>query len=296
MLGLSRFARLFLLVTVLVLLPTLYLLYPSLAAPRSPEDEVFEYESGGIDSTHWRAPIKPDFEQEELRDWSDACVAGEDCGAAQEQVGEQGVGQVSLEKDREVGAGEDMVLGGGVIMPKFENATAKAELGRAAWKVLHLMTLRFPDEPTSDDRTALRSYFYLFARLYPCGECAAEFQALLKEYPPQVRPNPLFTSSRKSASLWLCYVHNLINLRLGKEEFDCLTLDATYDCGCGDEAVSSGGVAAQRGLDGVSTLNDSSSVGILNKDELGKELHRDEPDESTGDRRTTLYRRLSRRR
>ena len=125
MLGLSRFARLFLLVTVLVLLPTLYLLYPSLAAPRSPEDEVFEYESGGIDSTHWRAPIKPDFEQEELRDWSDACVAGEDCGAAQEQVGEQGVGQVSLEKDREVGAGEDMVLGGGVIMPKFENATAK---------------------------------------------------------------------------------------------------------------------------------------------------------------------------
>lgn len=24
-----------------------------------------------------------------------------------------------------------------------------------------------------------------FSRLYPCGECAAEFQALLAEYPPQ---------------------------------------------------------------------------------------------------------------
>ena len=103
------------------------------------------------------------------------------------------------------------------------------------------------------------------------------------------------TSSRKSASLWLCYVHNLINLRLGKEEFDCLTLDATYDCGCGDEA-GSGEVATQRGLDGVSKLNDSSVVGDLHKDRLESELHRDERDTSTGDRGASLYRRLSRRR
>ncbi|EIW71700.1 hypothetical protein TREMEDRAFT_23431, partial [Tremella mesenterica DSM 1558] len=121
------------------------------------------------------------------------------------------------------------VVGGGVIMPKLGNETAKAELGRAAWRVLHLMTLRYPDNPTPDDRSALKSYFHLFSRLYPCGECAQEFQLLLKEYPPQ-------TSSRKSASLWLCHIHNLVNARLGKPEFDCLTLDATYDCGCGDES------------------------------------------------------------
>jgi hypothetical protein len=30
-------------------------------------------------------------------------------------------------------------------------------------------------------------------------------------------------------------VHNQVNARLGKPEFDCLTLDATYDCGCGPE-------------------------------------------------------------
>ena len=57
------------------------------------------------------------------------------------------------------------------------------------------MTLRFPEDPTSDERAAFKSYFFLQARLYPCGECAAEFMQLLSKYPPQ-------TSSRKVASLW----------------------------------------------------------------------------------------------
>jgi hypothetical protein len=38
--------------------------------------------------------------------------------------------------------------------------------------------------------------------------------------------------------MWLCHVHNLVNARLGKAEFDCLTLDETYDCGCGPEGNS----------------------------------------------------------
>ena len=48
------------------------------------------------------------------------------------------------------------------------------------------MTLRYPENPTMDERRALDSYFHLSSRLYPCGECAAEFQMLLKKYPPQV--------------------------------------------------------------------------------------------------------------
>ncbi|KAJ7270090.1 ERV/ALR sulfhydryl oxidase domain-containing protein [Mycena haematopus] len=119
---------------------------------------------------------------------------------------------------------------GGVIMPKLGNATAKADLGRATWKLLHTMTLRYPEKPTPDERDALNSYFHLLSRLYPCGECATEFQMLLKKYPPQ-------TSSRRSASLWLCSLHNVVNERLHKEEFDCAHLDDTYDCGCGDEPI-----------------------------------------------------------
>jgi FAD-linked sulfhydryl oxidase len=36
----------------------------------------------------------------------------------------------------------------------------------------------------------------------------------------------------------LCHVHNQVNARLGKPEFDCAHLDETYDCGCGDDPLA----------------------------------------------------------
>ena len=78
---------------------------------------------------------------------------------------------------------------------------------------------------------------------------------LLTKYPPQ-------TSSRKVASFWwvdwlfskkiglinyrLCDIHNMVNKRLDKEEFDCSKLDKTYDCGCGDAPVGGRGVEEEQ--------------------------------------------------
>lgn len=69
--------------------------------------------------------------------------------------------------------------------------------------IRHTVTLRFPEviiycrgyltcnifvlqHPTIDERETLDNYFHLTSRLYPCGECAEEFQELLKRFPPQV--------------------------------------------------------------------------------------------------------------
>ncbi|OLN93239.1 FAD-linked sulfhydryl oxidase ERV2 [Colletotrichum chlorophyti] len=120
------------------------------------------------------------------------------------------------------------ILTGESIAPKLENATLKAELGRASWKLFHTMMARFPEKPTPDDSLALKTYIQLFARLYPCGECAAHFRKLLAKYPPQ-------TSSRNAAAGWACFVHNEVNTRLKKELFDCNKIGDFYDCGCGDE-------------------------------------------------------------
>ncbi|KAI0482675.1 ERV/ALR sulfhydryl oxidase domain-containing protein [Xylariaceae sp. FL0804] len=122
----------------------------------------------------------------------------------------------------------DDILTGGSIAPKLENATAKAELGRASWKLFHTMMARFPETPTEEDSLALKTYIQLFARLYPCGDCASHFQKLITKYPPQ-------TGSRNSAAGWACYMHNLVNERLQKPTFDCNNIGDFYDCGCGDE-------------------------------------------------------------
>lgn len=119
-------------------------------------------------------------------------------------------------------------LHGEHVMGKLGNETLKAELGRAAWKVLHTTMARFPDKPTQDESDALKSYVYLFARLYPCGECAEHFQQILQKYPPQ-------TSSRSSAAAWACFVHNVVNESKGKPIFDCANIGDFYDCGCADE-------------------------------------------------------------
>ncbi|KAF6838367.1 FAD-linked sulfhydryl oxidase erv2 [Colletotrichum plurivorum] len=120
------------------------------------------------------------------------------------------------------------ILSGESIAPKLENATAKAELGRASWRLFHTMMARFPEKPTADDSLALKTYIQLFARLYPCGDCAAHFRKLLAKYPPQV-------SGRQAAAGWACFVHNQVNARLKKDDFDCNKIGDFYDCGCGDE-------------------------------------------------------------
>lgn len=119
-------------------------------------------------------------------------------------------------------------LTGHVIAPKLGNETAKAELGQAAWKLLHTTMARFPEKPTEDESSALKSYIHLFQRLYPCGECAEHFGELLKKFPPQV-------SSRNAAAAWACHVHNEVNKSLKKEIFDCANIGDFYDCGCADD-------------------------------------------------------------
>ncbi|KAK6362879.1 hypothetical protein TWF730_000332 [Orbilia blumenaviensis] len=147
---------------------------------------------------------------------------------------------------------------GEVIMPKLGNETIKQELGRASWKLLHTMLARFPEKPTADEREALKSYLYLFGRLYPCGECATHFRLLLQKYPPQ-------TSSRDAASQWGCVVHNAVNERLRKEIFDCGTIADKYHCGCAEEDEKKKKELEELELDGKKTDGSGGSEMVKQK-------------------------------
>ncbi|RMX80003.1 hypothetical protein D0869_07883 [Hortaea werneckii] len=145
----------------------------------------------------------------------------------------------SLAQTQNVADVDEATLSGHTIMPKLGNATAKAELGRSAWKLFHTIMARYPDAPSKDEQTALKSYIHLFVRLYPCGECAEHFHQIVDKFPPQV-------SSRSAAAAWACHVHNEVNKSLGKELFDCSNIGDFYDCGCAEDEKEGGEKSAEK--------------------------------------------------
>ncbi|KAJ3223213.1 hypothetical protein HK099_001401 [Clydaea vesicula] len=55
-------------------------------------------------------------------------------------------------------------------MSEMTNATLKQELGRAGWRLLHVMAQKFPFYPTFEEQEKLEQFIYMFASLYPCGD------------------------------------------------------------------------------------------------------------------------------
>ncbi|KAJ3145827.1 hypothetical protein HDU89_006879 [Geranomyces variabilis] len=91
------------------------------------------------------------------------------------------------------------------------------------------MAGKFPTNPNTDEQQAMQDYIYLFARLYPCGDCARHFKLVLEAHPPRV-------SSREAVSQWACDVHNVVNARLGKPHYDCKEVLAAWGCGCAEDS------------------------------------------------------------
>ncbi|XP_062543054.1 FAD-linked sulfhydryl oxidase ALR-like [Armigeres subalbatus] len=103
----------------------------------------------------------------------------------------------------------------------------KDRLGRHTWGLLHTMAAYYPDEPTSQDRTNIRQFFEAFSKVYPCGYCAEDFQKELKNSPPE-------TKSQHTLSQWLCRMHNRVNVKIGKPEFDCSKVNERWRDGPAD--------------------------------------------------------------
>ena len=133
-----------------------------------------------------------------------------------------------------------------------------AELGRAAWTVLHSVAAYYPLHPAAEDREALRGLVRGLARLYPCAECRSHLPAELAAA-DRAAPAPLLqlqlplgsraeegegdrledaASSRALAERWMCELHNAVNAQLGKPPYDCARVaerwrDGWRDGSCG---------------------------------------------------------------
>lgn len=53
------------------------------------------------------------------------------------------------------------------IMGAMDNATIRAEVGRASWRLLHTILAKYPEKPQPQERETLAAFIHLFSRVYP---------------------------------------------------------------------------------------------------------------------------------
>lgn len=88
------------------------------------------------------------------------------------------------------------------------------KLGSSTWTLLHLIAATYPENPNNKEQADLKQFVKLFGNFYPCWFCAEDFRGYVKEHEPD-------TSTQDTFGRWLCNAHNEVNVKLGKEKFDC---------------------------------------------------------------------------
>ncbi|MCJ1392956.1 hypothetical protein MMC18_005828 [Xylographa bjoerkii] len=99
-------------------------------------------------------------------------------------------------------------------------------LGNHTWTLLHSISAAYPQQATATQQGEMRQFLGLFAKLYPCWVCAEDFRAWMAKGGNEPR-----VEGREGLGRWMCEAHNEVNVKLGKEVFDCARWEERWRTG-----------------------------------------------------------------
>ncbi|CAG9571484.1 conserved hypothetical protein [Leishmania major strain Friedlin] len=88
------------------------------------------------------------------------------------------------------------------------------ELGMSGWNILHSSAAVYPYKPSAVQQTAMKNFIESWAHVYACSWCAYHMREYVRDHSPDVR-------DKLTVSRYVCEMHNDVNVRLGKDVFDC---------------------------------------------------------------------------
>lgn len=104
---------------------------------------------------------------------------------------------------------------------KMERPADFYQLGSSTWTLLHTMAAYYPSRPSAEKQAHTKQFLSTLPHVYPCRHCATDLAEEMERRPPRV-------GTRLEFAQWMCEVHNGVNVKLGKPEFDCTLVDQRW--------------------------------------------------------------------
>jgi len=96
--------------------------------------------------------------------------------------------------------------------------------GKSYWEMSHYLTLAYPDMPTNHDKLIVKTHFENLKYLLPCENCRSHYSEYMSIYPL----TDDILNSRYKLIKWLIDLHNSVNKRLGKKEYQINEIISMY--------------------------------------------------------------------
>lgn len=84
--------------------------------------------------------------------------------------------------------------------------------GPASWLMIHLAALRYPDDPTPEDKKRFYTFFRNLQYILPCDGCCKGFHAILES----TRFGAKDLRDRDALFAWTVAAHDMVNAKTGK--------------------------------------------------------------------------------